>query len=315
MMAEHPVDDQHPTTGSAPVLCPHVTVPPSDTVWACRNRKITIPAEAPLIMGVLNVTPDSFSDGGKFLETAKAVEQALEMITAGASIIDIGGESTRPGSASVAPHEQIRRVLPVIDALLAQKDIPVSIDTTSSLVAQHALNAGACIINDISGLSHDPAMTSVAKASHAGIVIMHMQGTPKTMQTNPEYTNCITEIHQWLQTRINVLEAAGIAKKHIVIDPGIGFGKKLWHNLEILRQLAHFTALGLPVLVGASRKRFIGQIGQAELPADRLPGSLAALACAVMHGASILRVHDVAESVQAAKIAAAIRQPECWVQR
>jgi len=285
----------------------------TDFVWKCGSRELII-AHEPLIMGILNVTPDSFSDGGCFLDPPQAVDQALRMIADGASIIDVGGESTRPGAPAVPPDEQLRRVLPVIKGIAQQSHSALSIDTTSSRVAHEALEAGACIINDVSGLTHDPDMPDVARATGAGIVIMHMQGSPRTMQQNPQYGNCVADIYNWLQSRVADLKAAGIEANSMVIDPGIGFGKKLCHNLEILHGLAHFTALGLPLLVGVSRKRFIGTVGQAEIPGDRLPGSLAALTCAVMNGAAIMRVHDVAASLQAARVAAAIRKPVRWVQ-
>lgn len=264
-------------------------------------------------MGIVNVTPDSFSDGGNFFAPDKAYEQAESIIHQGASIVDIGGESSRPGSSPVPCEEQCRRVLPVIHAIHKNHPyFPISIDTTSSEVAEAALQAGACIINDISGLTLDQRMPQIASQTKAGVVIMHMQGTPKYMQKNPEYTNCAEDITEWLRHRINLLQQEGIAKNRIVVDPGIGFGKKTVHNLEILCQLAHFTSLGVPIMIGASRKRFIGEIAKVEMPSERLAGSLAALTCAVLHGADILRVHDVKESVQAARIAAAIKHPEQW---
>ncbi len=264
-------------------------------------------------MGVVNVTPDSFSDGGQYLDASQAIKKALHMIRQGARILDIGGESTRPGAASVAPEEQILRVLPVIEGILAKEPHAIiSIDTTSSIVAQKAISAGASIINDISGLTQDTDMPELARETRVGIVIMHMQGTPENMQHDPCYEDCVAEIREWLQARVNTVTAMGIDPASIAIDPGIGFGKKLAHNLEILHRLAHFTSIGAPILVGASRKRFIGTVGNVESPEDRLPGSLAALTCAVLQGASILRVHDVPESLQAARIAAAIREPARW---
>ena len=289
-------------------------VPPSGAVrvWQCRDKQIPLSPE-PVIMGVVNVTPDSFSDGGRYLDPSRAINQALQMLHEGAHIIDIGGESSRPGAASVAADEQIRRVLPVIEGILTKKpDAIISIDTTSSIVAQNAIKAGVSIINDISGLTQDTNMSALARETHAGVVIMHMQGTPENMQNDPNYKNCVADILEWLQARVTALTAAGIDPDCIAIDPGIGFGKKLAHNLEILHGLAHFTSIGAPILVGASRKRFIGMVGNVESPSDRLPGSLAALTCAVLQGASILRVHDVPESLQAARIATAIREPARW---
>ncbi len=285
---------------------------PSGKLWACRDHHLVI-GSVPLIMGVLNVTPDSFSDGGAYNSPSKAIAQALHMRAEGAHIIDIGGESSRPGATPVPPQEQISRVVPVIEGILANTpDAVISIDTTSAAVAAAAIAAGACIINDISGLTHDPDMPELALRTKAGLVIMHMQGTPGNMQDHPVYQDCVAEIHAWLQQRIETLTGIGIAPNAIAIDPGIGFGKKMCHNLEILHRLAHFSSLGVPVLVGASRKRFIGMIGNADDPQDRLPGSLAAVACATWNGAAILRVHDVAASLQAARIAAAIQEPARW---
>ena len=280
-------------------------------VWKCRDKSIGL--SEPILMGVVNVTPDSFSDGGQFFHTDKAIQQAEQLFQDGATVIDIGGESSRPGSVSVSPEEQIRRVVPVIKGLQKKyPDAAISIDTTSSKVARAAVAAGACIINDISGFTHDAAMTLLARETGAGIVIMHMQGKPSNMQDNPQYKNCVADIYDWLQKRIQALTKMGIRKESIVVDPGIGFGKKLSHNLEILQRLEHFISLGTPVLIGASRKQFIGISGRAQSPQNRLPGSLAALTAAVLHGAAILRVHDVAESLQAARVAAAIRTPAQW---
>ncbi len=264
-------------------------------------------------MGVINVTPDSFSDGGAFIEPMVAIEQALRMLRDGARIIDIGGESSRPGATPVSADVQIRRILPVIEGIMEKRpDAVISIDTTCCVVAEAAISSGACVINDISGLTQDPDMPKLAHKTEAGVVIMHMQGSPSNMQQNPQYEDCVSEIYQWLNKRIQTLARVGIPAERIVIDPGIGFGKKLSHNLEILHRLAHFTSLGVPVLVGASRKRFIGMVGQVASPQDRLPGSIAALTSAVLAGASVLRVHDVQQSIQAARIAAAIRNPEQW---
>ena len=301
-------------TGFDPFMRTPPRVPPAPVtgIWRCRNVCLPVGSD-PLIMGVLNVTPDSFSDGGQFLDLPKASAQALHMLAEGAHIIDIGGESTRPGAQSVTAREQIARVIPAIAAIREQApDAVLSVDTTNALVAGKAIEAGANIINDTSGLTCDPAMPALVRESGAGVVIMHMQGTPATMQQNPAYQDCIPEIHTWLQARLAALLQTGIARESIAIDPGIGFGKKLFHNLEILHRLAHFTSLGVPILVGASRKRFIGIVGESSLPQDRLPGSLAALTCAVLQGASILRVHDVAASRQAALVAAAVREPARW---
>ncbi|MGD0339415.1 MAG: dihydropteroate synthase [Bacteroidota bacterium] len=247
------------------------------------------------IMGVLNVTPDSFSDGGKFFSVSAAVDHAHRMIAEGADIIDIGGESTRPGNRSnlwqVDAEEELRRVLPVIEQLHHDdKSIVLSIDTTKASVAEEALLAGACIVNDISGFNADSAMAVVTGKYNASAVLMHMQGTPDTMQRNPKYDNVIDDIKKYFYNSIQIAHKAGI--QQIIIDPGIGFGKNLNHNLEILRKLREFQELGFPVLVGPSRKSFIGKITGAAVD-QRLAGTAAAVAAAILGGAQIVRVHDV----------------------
>ncbi len=262
-----------------------------------------------LVMGILNVTPDSFSDGGRFLALEDALQQARRLIAEGADIIDIGGESTRPGAAPVSPEEELRRVVPVVRAIRQEfPQIAISIDTYKATVAQAALSAGATIINEISALRFDPQMVLVAAAARVPVILMHMQGEPRTMQQNPVYSDVVAEIKEFLRERIAFARAHGIEK--IFIDPGIGFGKRVWHNIEILRRLGELRELGCPILVGTSRKFFIGRlgIGRAEpLPiAERLEGTIASNVIAVLNGAQIVRVHDVAPIKRALAIVDAV---------
>jgi dihydropteroate synthase len=264
------------------------------------------------IVGVLNVTPDSFSDGGKFFSTSNAIEHALRMTEEGADIIDIGGESTRPGSDPVSVEEEMRRVIPVMEAISARVQVPISIDTCKSTVARKALEAGASVINDISGLTFDPEMAGVAAQYGATVVIMHMKGTPKTMQVDPVYNDVIGEIGDFLIQQARVAEAHGVSQ--IIVDPGIGFGKKLEHNLEIFRRLKELAELDYPLMIGPSRKSFIGMI--LDLPVDsRLEGTAAAVAVSILNGANLIRVHDVqamkrvAQIIDAIKRGASVRAP------
>jgi len=255
-----------------------------------------------LIMGILNVTPDSFSDGGKYLEKNNAINHALAMIDNGADIIDVGGESTRPFSDPVSLDEEISRVIPVIEGIRKESDVCISIDTTKSEVATAALNSGASLINDVSAMEVDPLMIDVALKFDCPIIIMHMKGTPKSMQDNPQYESLISDIKDYLQERVNFIVSKGVNSKKIVIDPGIGFGKTVENNFEIINNLNHFTKMGLPVMLGASRKSFIGI--SLDLPEeDRLEGSLAANIIGLQNGAKIFRVHDVAETNKAFVIA------------
>ncbi len=251
------------------------------------------------LMGILNVTPDSFSDGGEFLEVEDAVEQGMKMVEQGADIIDVGGESTRPGSDPITIEEELSRVIPVIKALSKKIDVPISIDTCKSEVAKRALHAGAEIINDISALRFDPQVKEIVAEHQVPVVLMHIKGTPKNMQQNPYYDDVIEEIITYLRDSIQLAKDAGIQKENILIDPGIGFGKRLEDNLIILKNLREFTILECPIMVGPSRKSFIGKI--LDLPVEeRLEGSLAALAVSIMNGANIVRVHDVKESKRVA---------------
>jgi len=271
-----------------------------------RKRELDFSSRTHL-MGVLNVTPDSFSDGGKIFKPEDAINRAWRMVEQGADIIDVGGESTRPGADSIPVEEELRRVIPVIKELTKKTDIPVSIDTYKSEVAREALDAGAEMINDISALRFDPRMKEVAFRYDVPVVLMHIKGTPKNMQDNPSYDNLIQEISDYLRESIEKAEDSGIAQDKIIIDPGIGFGKRLKDNLEILRNLEKLASLGKPILVGLSRKSFIGKV--LDLPLDeRMEGSLAALAVAICNGAKILRVHDVKESKRAAQMVDAILQ-------
>jgi len=255
-------------------------------------------------MGIVNVTPDSFSDGGAFLDADRAVAHAVAMTKAGADMIDVGGESTRPGAASVSAEEEIRRVLPVIERL---RGLTVSIDTTKAAVAERALAAGARIVNDVSALRFDARMADVVREAGAGVVLMHMQGTPQTMQAEPRYDDVVAEVRAFLAERIAFAESRGLKKSQIAVDPGIGFGKTVEHNLALLAQLETFGSLGYPVLVGVSRKSFLGKLLGRE-PQERLAGSLAAAAWAVAHGARIVRAHDVLETVDAVRLVEAIQQ-------
>ena len=258
-----------------------------------------------IVMGVLNVTPDSFSDGGRFLDTDKAVEHGLKMADEGASIIDIGPESTRPGAEPVTVDEQINRVVPVIESLCKRKKIPISIDTNRSEVAQAALKAGAAIINDITALG-DERMGELAAKQQVPVILMHMQGTPANMQIEPKYEDVVGEVLQFLLERAQQAEKFGIPKERIFIDPGIGFGKTLEHNLELLRNIDKFVKTDYRVLIGTSRKSFIGKITGKEKPSDRIFGTAASVALCVTKGVSIVRVHDIAEMNDVVKVVHAI---------
>lgn len=243
-------------------------------------------------MGILNVTPDSFSDGGKFFDPDLALAHALELCRQGADIIDVGGESTRPGAEPVPVDEEIRRVVPVVQRLAKMVEVPISIDTYKAAVAERALEAGAAMVNDITALRADRQMAEVVRRFGAGLVLMHMQGEPRTMQRNPTYGDVVEEIIAFLQERVAACEQAGIPRSCLVVDPGIGFGKTVQHNFEIIRRLKEFARLQLPLLVGPSRKSFVGAV--TGLPPDqRLEGTAAAVAACVLGGAHIVRVHDV----------------------
>ena len=259
-----------------------------------------------IVMGVLNVTPDSFSDGGRFLDAEKAVEHGLKMAGDGAAIIDVGGESTRPGSKSVSAEEQIRRVVPVIEGLCERTSVPISIDTYNVEVAEAALKAGAAIINDITALG-DERMAELAAKRGVPVVLMHMQGKPLTMQAEPRYEDVVGEVLKFLLEKAKKAEQCGISKERIFIDPGFGFGKTLEHNLLLLKSLDKFVDTGYRVLVGTSRKSFIGKLTGREGPAERIFGTAATVALCVAAGVCVVRVHDVAEMVDVVKVANRLR--------
>ena len=272
--------------------------------WRACQFKFIFPRPA-LVMGVLNVTPDSFSDGGRFSETEAAVVRARQLIEQGCDILDIGGESTRPGAAIVDEAEELRRVIPVIEQLSKSISVPISIDTSKPAVARVAIAAGASIVNDIAAARADREMRRLVAESGVGYICMHMQGTPQTMQAAPHYDSIVDEVEAFFVSQIASLESSGIHTEQIVLDVGIGFGKTLTHNLDLLAALRRFTVLGRPVLLGASRKSFIAQITGA--PTDsRLAGGLASASWAVSQKVNIIRTHDVAETVQALRIIEAI---------
>ena len=272
----------------------------SPRVWRHRSGEIVL--DRTLVMGVLNVTPDSFSDGGRYLAPEAAIQRGLEIAEQGASILDVGGESTRPGSASVSAEEEWRRIDPVLRGVVRKIDIPISIDTRKPDVADKALERGATIINDVTGLS-DPRMARLASKAHAGVVVMHMQGDSATMQQAPRYANVAEEVRDFLAARAKAAMAAGIEREAIAVDPGIGFGKTVDHNLDLLRNLDGIVSLGHPVVVGVSRKSFIAHLGGGERMEDRLPGSVAAATLAAARGADVIRAHDVTETVRAMRVA------------
>lgn len=260
------------------------------------------------VMGVLNVTPDSFSDSGAYFSRDAAIEHGIRMAEEGADIIDVGGESTRPGADPVSPDEEIRRTMPVIEALSKKVNVPISIDTYKADVARRALDAGAAMINDISGLRFDYDMPKVAAEYNVPVVIMHIKGNPGNMQDNPVYEALIPEIMDYLRISIMLALKLGMREDMMILDPGIGFGKSLTHNLEIINNLQEFTCLRKPVCIGVSRKAFIGKILGDAPASDRLEGTAGAVAVAIMNGANIVRVHDVKEMVKVAKVVDAIRK-------
>lgn len=271
-------------------------------MWKTSRRAISL--DVPLVMGILNVTPDSFSDGGRYADISAALQRADEMIAEGADVIDIGGESTRPGSKRVSADEEISRVVPVIEAISKRLDVPVSIDTSKSAVADAAVDAGAEIINDISGLRFDEAIAEVAARHKTGLVLMHSRGEFETMHSQPPVEDIITEVEKDLRRSISAAAAAGVAGEQIVLDIGIGFGKTLDQNLKLIAQLDRLVKefARFPIMVGASRKSFLGKLLGKDDPKERLAGNLASAAIAVWNGAKILRVHDVAATVDAVKI-------------
>ncbi|ALA58201.1 dihydropteroate synthase [Nitrospira moscoviensis] len=280
---------------------------PVSSAWFLATGRVIDCAERPLIMGIVNVTPDSFYDGGRYADPGAAVAHAVALVEQGADILDIGAESTRPGAAPISEQEEIDRLIPVVSAAARRVRLPISVDTTKARVAELAIAAGASIINDVSALRFDPGMAGVIARSDAAVVLMHMQGTPRTMQQAPHYSDVVGEIREFFRERMQVAEQAGISESRIVLDPGIGFGKLLVHNLDILAHLSSFAMLNRPLLIGVSRKGFIGQL--VDRPAaEREWGTAAAVALAVDRGVQILRVHDVAMMADVVKVACAMRR-------
>jgi len=271
---------------------------------ACGPRRL--PLDRPLVMGIVNVTADSFSDGGRFLETGRAVDHGLALAAEGADIVDVGGESTRPGAEPVSLDEELTRVVPVVEAL-ARQGLVVSVDTMKPGVMRAAVAAGAVLVNDVNGFRAEGAVEALAEGT-AAACIMHMQGTPATMQADPQYGDVVKEVGRFLAARAEALEAAGIGRERILVDPGFGFGKTTAHNLALLRNLRHLATLGWPLLAGLSRKRLIGEITGRPLD-DRVAGSVAAALVAVQNGAALVRVHDVKPTVDALKVWAAVARP------
>ncbi len=270
----------------------------------CGGRELSL--RHPRVMGILNVTPDSFSDGGRFVGEQAAIDHARAMQAAGAAIIDVGGESSRPGSTGVSEQEELDRVIPVLEALRDAVDVPLSVDTTKPVVMRAAAAAGAGLINDIKAL-RGPGALEAARETGLPVCLMHMQGTPATMQDNPAYTDVLGEVTTFLRERLDAAEAAGIPRSRLLVDPGFGFGKQDPHNARLLAQLPALTELGVPVLAGLSRKSLVGRVLGRELP-DRLAGSVAAAALAAWHGASIIRAHDVAETLDAVNLMEYVRR-------
>jgi dihydropteroate synthase len=278
----------------------------SDYKIECKGAVLDLSSRTHL-MGILNVTPDSFSDGGRYLAAEHALRHAREMISMGADILDIGGESTRPGSQPVSAEEELSRIIPIIERIAAESSVLISVDTYKSTVARKALAAGASVVNDISGLRFSPDMAEVAAAANAAVVIMHTKGMPRDMQHNPVYDDVVPEVMAYLGEGIELAVKAGVDREKILIDPGIGFGKTLEHNLSLLRRLDEFRGLGRPILLGTSRKKFIGTILDLPVPEERVDGTAATVALGIERGAHIVRVHDVARMKQVARMTDALK--------
>jgi dihydropteroate synthase len=291
---------ENPTNINAPIFRSSV----KKGILKAGNYRLTW-GEKVLVMGILNITPDSFFDGGIYYEKERAIDRVYELAAQGADIIDIGGESTRPGAEEVSEAEELRRVIPVIETVAGKIGKPISIDTMKPAVAKAALEAGAVIVNDVAANRDDPLMWDIAAAKNAAYVIMHMKGTPKTMQINPVYDNVVAEVGKFFEERIQKVKKSGLDENSIILDPGIGFGKTVEHNLSLLRNLFIYTKFGFPVLIGVSRKSFIGKILNLDVK-DRLIGSVACELFAWLNGASIVRTHNVTETLQAIKMVDAI---------
>jgi dihydropteroate synthase len=290
----------HPPLPTAHFFLTSCLLTMSCCVWRAAGREV-VSGRRPRVMGVLNVTPDSFSDGGQTLELSAAVARAEQLVAEGADLLDIGGESSRPGAEPVALAEELRRVVPVVEAVAQRVAVPISVDTTKAEVARRAIAAGATIINDISALTADSDMARVVAESGAGVILMHMQGTPQTMQLEPRYADVLAEVLAFLQERIAWAEAQGIPRERIAVDPGIGFGKTSAHNLDLLRNLERFATLGCAVVIGTSRKGFLGKLTGRSL-AERVNATVVSNLAAAAKGARVLRVHDVATMVDALRV-------------
>ena len=278
-------------------------------IWRCRTYELALDTRT-LLMGIVNVTPDSFSDGGLFGDDAgAAIRHGVGLAAVGADILDVGGESTRPGADPVPEDVELERVIPVVAGLVASVGVPISVDTRKPAVARAALDAGASIVNDISAAAA-PGMFEVVRETGAGLVMMHMQGQPKTMQAAPAYTDVIAEVRGFLADRIGAAVGAGVPRTHICVDPGIGFGKSMEHNLGLLRGIAEFRELRVPIMVGVSRKRFIGELSGAEEPADRVEGTAGAVAWCATQGVDLVRVHDVLEMNRVLRVVDALSRVE-----
>lgn len=300
---------EHITRGGTRELVGIADIPADvlERITTPRTPMAGLTFEAPRIMGILNVTPDSFSDGGDFIAPVAAVAHAREMVATGADMIDIGGESTRPGADFVPVDEEINRTAPVIKAIRTELATPISIDTRKAPVAKAALDAGANLINDVAAFTHDPALAEVAAQTGAPVCLMHAQGDPETMQNDPRYDDVLLDVYDFLSERINEAVTAGIPRNRIMVDPGIGFGKTMQHNLTLLRDISLFHALGCPILLGASRKKFIGVISGAQSAKDRVFGSVSVALGAVAQGVQMVRVHDIQATKQAISLQTAVR--------
>lgn len=292
-------------TGADDPPGPPFSVPPLPTTWTVGDGALSL--DEPVVMGILNLTPDSFSDGGELEDLSVALARAEAMVEAGAGILDVGGESTRPGAAEIPPEEEKRRILPFLREVAGQVPVPISVDTRKAEVARAALDAGATVVNDVSGLSHDPELAGVVARSEAGLVLMHMRGTPATMAGRARYDDLMGELEAELREAVERAEAAGVERGRVVVDPGIGFAKTPAQNLEVLDRLHGLASLGLPLLVGPSRKSFIGAVVDVP-PETRVAGTVAACVMAYERGARLFRVHDVAPVVQGLRVAHAIRR-------
>jgi dihydropteroate synthase len=285
---------------------PYDRIPDPPRAWRVRDRELPL-GPRPLVLGVVNVTPDSFSDGGRFAAAESAVAHALALAAEGADLLDIGGESTRPGAEPVPAEEELARVLPVVEALAGRAGVPLSVDTSKAAVARECLRRGAHVINDVTSLAGDPEMAEVVRSSGAGAVLMHMQGTPATMQRAPHYDDVAEDVARFFESRLRDLAAAGLERERLVLDPGIGFGKTLEHNLELLARLGELRRFGLPVCLGVSRKGFLGKVLGGRPVGERLAGSLAVACYAAVRGTvQIIRAHDVRATRDALEVIAAV---------